>query len=85
MTHEIYNAMKSRLTIVPLGEGTTSWKFYNIGLNKGIDRNSGDYIDPIYSPVSISFRWNVLQKIYRILREDHPDINARLLKAGVIE
>ena len=86
MKHEIYNALKDRIGIVPIGNNKTAYRFYNVGLNKGIEDESDVlYIESIVfgDPERHSI-WNACQMAYKYLRwmlgnVDASYIDSRLL------
>ena len=90
MTHEIYQAMKARITTMPFASakraydelgwnvpaGSTFWRFDADGL--------GDDVDSLIQPIMTKNIWNVAERFYGFLRH-YDNFDARLLAAGTNE
>lgn len=81
MTREVYEALKTRLTVKFPRLGTASVYFDNSGLNEGIGCFEERFIDSIIAEFkSERFNlWNASQRIHWIVRQFVPNCDARLL------
>lgn len=81
MTREIYNALKDRIGIVPVGDNKTAYRFYNVGLNKGLEPYDVLYIDSfVFGNPERHSIWNACQMAYKYLNwMNHDDRDERLL------
>ena len=81
MTHEIYNALKDRIGIVPVGDNKTAYGFYNVGLNEGLEPYDVRYIDSfVFGDPERHSIWNACQMAYKYLNwMNHDDRDGRLL------
>ena len=89
MTREVYNVLKSRIGKVSYEEGRISYRFFNDGLNEGIEEYDVLYLESIVFDMKVNPAniWNVCQKCYKYLRwmvgysEDTAYLDSRLLNS----
>lgn len=93
MRHDIYEAMKARISVVDrklvceqdgveewqLPEGAIFYYFSNEGLNEGLDFYDENFIDAIRHGMMTKNMWNVCQRFYGFLRRWREDFDERLL------
>ena len=82
MTREVYQALKTRMSVKQIAIDRWHWEFDNSGLNEGIDCFDQPFIDAMMQNVSTGNIWNCAQMAYRHLCGLHkPDdnVDARLI------
>ena len=83
MKKAIYDVLKSRIGKVTYEDGKVSYRFFNEGLNEGIEEYDVLYIESIVFDMKVNpaNMWNVCQKCYKYLRwmVGNTDIDSRLL------
>lgn len=81
MRREVYEALKTRLTVKFVRIGVATIEFDNEGLNDGFSCFDEGYIDMI--KVELRSRrfslWNAAQRVHQIIRRFAPDCDARLI------
>lgn len=82
MTREVYSALKTRMTVKMLADGSYRWDFDNTGLNEGIDCFNDLWIDSMTQRVFTSNIWNCAQRAHSFIRGFHKpehNVDARLI------
>lgn len=82
MKKEVYEALKTRITVTAKQLGLWHWEFSNEGLNEGIDCFDEQYIDKMCQDMKMrrANLWNIAQRVYSFLVAfKHEDIDDRLL------
>ncbi len=85
MTKEVYDALKTRITVTAKAVQIWRWEFSNEGLNDGIDCMDDRFIDPMIQDFKTGriTMWNIAQHVFMLLRLFHQDqvedLEARLI------
>ena len=84
MTKEVYEALKTRITVTAKMLDVWHWEFSNEGLNEGIDCFDDLFIDQMCQDMRMhrANLWNIAERVHMLLRWmkwHDPNLDARLI------
>lgn len=85
MKREVYEALKTRITVTAKVVAVWHWDFSNEGLNDGIDCMDDRFVDSMCQDILTDrpTMWNIAQHVFMFLRRFHEghveDLEARLI------